>query len=120
MTALGSPIPKERSVQIADTIRKQIPPIILMSMGANKFNWIKNSEKYEGGLSFEFQNTSLVKKGRIHIQLTWADDYTVVLVGIDYKKEKIFKVIKGVYFPELGETLDNLVESKETLKAWTH
>ena len=47
MSALGSPIPKERSVQIADTIRKQIPAICLMSMGANKFNWIKNSEKYE-------------------------------------------------------------------------
>ena len=120
MSALGKPIAKERSINIANIVKQQIPMKCLMSMGAHTFRFIKNSERYEGGLAFEFQNTSLVKKGRIYVQLTWSDDYTVTLIGIDYKKEKIFKVIKSVYAPELGQTLDKLVESEETLKTWKH
>ena len=109
---------KERQVAIANTIKQQISIYALMSMGANKFNWIRETSKYSGGLSFEFQNTSKIKKGRIHIQLTWADVYKVVLIGIDWKKEKVFKIVSDVYADQLSETLDRLVETEETLSTW--
>ena len=109
---------KERQLAIANTIKQQISIYALMSMGANKFNWIRETSKYSGGLSFEFQNTSKIKKGRIHIQLTWADVYKVVLIGIDWKKEKVFKIVSDVYADQLSETLDRLVETEETLSTW--
>ena len=109
---------KGKQIQIAQTIKEQISMYALMSMGANKFNWIKETQKYSGGLSFEFQNTSKIKKGRIHVQLTWSDTYTVVLIGIDWKKEKVFKIVKDVYCDTLSETLDRLVETDEILSSW--
>ena len=126
MTALGDKLKSVenrmqdvgRQIQIAETIRGQISPLALMSMGANKLNWIKETKDYSGGLSFEFQNTSKIKKGRIHIQLTWADVYKVVLIGIDWKKEKVFKIVSDVYADQLSETLDRLVETEETLSTW--
>ena len=123
MTALGNVEEnrvqdKDRQVAIANTVKSQISIYALMSMGANKFNWIKETRKYSGGLSFEFQNTSKIKKGRIHVQLTWSDTYTVVLIGIDWKKEKVFKIVSDVYADQLSETLDRLVETEETLSTW--
>ena len=123
MTALGNVEEnrvqdKDRQIAIANTVKQQISIYALMSMGANKFNWIKETKKYSGGLSFEFQNTSKIKKGRIHVQLTWSDTYTVVLIGIDWKKEKIFKIVKDVYCDTLSETLDRLVETDEILSSW--
>ena len=109
---------KDRQVAIANTVKSQISIYALMSMGANKFNWIKETQKYSGGLSFEFQNTSKIKKGRIHVQLTWSDTYTVVLIGIDWKKEKVFKIVDDVYCDQLSETLDRLVETDEILSSW--
>ena len=109
---------KDKQIAIANTVKQQISIYALMSMGANKFNWIKETKKYSGGLSFEFQNTSKIKKGRIHVQLTWSDTYTVVLIGIDWKKEKVFKIVKDVYCDTLSETLDRLVETDEILSSW--
>ena len=109
---------KDRQIAIANTVKQQISIYALMSMGANKFNWIKETQKYSGGLSFEFQNTSKIKKGRIHIQLTWSDVYKVVLIGIDWKKEKVFKIVDDVYCDQLSETLDRLVETDEILSSW--
>ena len=109
---------KDRQIAIANTVKQQISIYALMSMGANKFNWIKETKDYSGGLSFEFQNTSKIKKGRIHIQLTWADVYKVVLIGIDWKKEKVFKIVDDVYCDQLSETLDRLVETDEILSSW--
>ena len=109
---------KDKQIAIANTVKQQISIYALMSMGANKFNWIKETSKYSGGLSFEFQNTSKIKKGRIHVQLTWSDTYTVVLIGIDWKKEKVFKIVKDVYCHTLSETLDRLVETDEILSSW--
>ena len=109
---------KDRQLAIANTIKSQISIYALMSMGANKFNWIKETSKYSGGLSFEFQNTSKIKKGRIHIQLTWSDVYKVVLIGIDWKKEEVFKIVNDVYCDQLSEVLAGLVETKEILSTW--
>ena len=109
---------KDKQIAIANTIKQQISIYDLMSMGANKFNWIKETQKYSGGLSFEFQNTSKIKKGRIHVQLTWSDTYTIVLIGIDWKKEKVFRIVKDVYCDTLSETLDRLVETDEILSSW--
>ena len=123
MTALGNVEEnrvqdKDRQLAIANTVKQQISIYALMSMGANKFNWIRETKEYSGGLSFEFQNTSKIKKGRIHIQLTWADVYKVVLIGIDWKKEKVFKIVDDVYCDQLSETLDGLVETDEILSSW--
>ena len=109
---------KDRQLAIANTVKSQISIYALMSMGANKFNWIKETKDYSGGLSFEFQNTSKIKKGRIHIQLKWSDVYKVVLIGIDWKKEKVFKIVDDVYCDQLSETLDRLVETDEILSSW--
>ena len=123
MTALGNAEEnrvqdKDKQIAIANTIKQQISIYALMSMGANKFNWIRETKEYSGGLSFEFQNTSKIKKGRIHIQLTWSDVYKVVLIGIDWKKEKVFKIVDDVYCDQLSETLDRLVETDEILSSW--
>ena len=37
---------KDRQIAIANTVKQQISIYALMSMGANKFNWIKETQKY--------------------------------------------------------------------------
>ena len=50
MTALGKveenrEQDKDRQLAIANTVKQQISIYALMSMGANKFNWIKETQK---------------------------------------------------------------------------
>ncbi len=47
-------------------------------------------------------------QGRVDIDLTWADDYTIKFYD---KKENVIKSLERVYAPELCRTLDIHIES---------
>ena len=47
-------------------------------------------------------------KGRVDIDLTWADDYTIKFYD---KKQNVIKTLERVYAPELCRTLDIHIES---------
>lgn len=107
-------------INIADTIKKQIPTVVLMSCGANKFGYLKESEEKGclGGLTFLVQNCSKVKKARVYIQLMYSDTYEVHVVGTDVDKKEYNPIVKDVYCDMLGQTLDDLLETKEQTKNW--
>jgi len=47
-------------------------------------------------------------QGRVDVDLTWADDYTIKFYD---KKENVIKSLERVYAPELCRTLDIHIES---------
>ena len=47
-------------------------------------------------------------KGRVDVDLTWADDYTIKFYD---KKQNVIKTLERVYAPELCRTLDIHIES---------
>ena len=112
---------KETQINIADTVRKQIPVAVLMSCGANKFAYLtrNDAKKCLGGLSFLVQNCSKVKKARVYIQLMFDDTYEVIVRGKDTSLEFYDEKRTDVYCDMLGQTLDDLLETKEQTKNWT-
>ena len=106
--------------RIADTIKQQIPTVVLMSCGANKLGYLmENAEKKcLGGLTFLVQNCSKVKKARVFIQLMLDDTYEVHVIGTDVDKKEYKPIRKNVYCDMLGEVLDDLLETKEQTKDW--
>ncbi len=112
-------IPTTEEIQIAKTIKSQIHPFVLMSIGANRWGTLPQTKENAGGFGFRFQNTSKIKKGQIKIYLAYNDTYTVIMDAIDRENQKIHQEVKDVYCDQLNTTLDNLAETKEQLKGWT-
>ena len=112
-------IPTTEEIQIAKTIKSQIHPFVLMSIGANKMGTLPQTKENAGGLGFRFQNTSKIKKGQIKIYLAYNDTYTVIMDAINRENEVIRQEVKDVYCDQLNTTLDTLAETKEQLKDWT-
>ena len=111
---------KSERIQIAETIKSQIHSMILDCAGAHNFTECYNKD-YRGGLGFKIQNTSKYDNATVMIYLTWADDYTIVLLDMDADTggiaDNTYK-IERVYAPELGNTLETMWETKETKKTW--
>lgn len=104
--------------QIATTIFQQMkaltPAPVMMSWGASKFqavaeNQIKGvNENYLGGLLFYVRG--MKHKGHVLVSLALNDTYTV---SIGHVKKGVInpkKQINEVYFDQLGEIIDDLIE----------
>ncbi|HWZ21121.1 MAG TPA: hypothetical protein VNW06_00625 [Cytophagaceae bacterium] len=89
---------------IAKTILRQIntlDPWALQAYGSKKIKPLQECKEFEGGI--EFQVNGLHFSGKISIQLSWSDEYSIYFID---KNEEIEKEIHGVHFPELVEVLD--------------
>jgi hypothetical protein len=106
------------TTQIAMTIFQQMktltPAPVMMSWGASKFQAVRENqikgvnEDYLGGLLFYVRG--MKHKGHVFITLSLNDTYTV---SIGHVKKGVInpkKQINEVYFDQLGEIIDELIE----------
>lgn len=104
--------------QIATTIYQQMititPTPVMMSWGASKFqavgeNQIKGvNEDYLGGLLFYVRG--MKHKGHVLVSLALNDTYTVSIGHVKKGVIQPKKQINEVYFDQLGEIIDELIE----------
>ena len=109
------------STQIAQTILDQIktltPMPVFWSWGASKFRAVKENqiqginESYLGGLVFYVRG--MKHKGHVLITLALNDTYTVTIGNVVKGNMKVKKQISEVYFDQLGEIFDELVERQD-------
>lgn len=105
-------------MQIAQTILSQIkaltPAPIFWSWGASKFQVVKENqiqgigENYLGGLLFYVRGAN--HKGHVLVSLALNDTYSVSIGHVKRGKMQPKRQINEVYFDELGEIIDGLVE----------
>ena len=74
-------------------------------VGHNCFALPESKERRAG---IKMVTNGFKHKGRVDIDLTWADDYTIKFYD---KKENVIKSLERVYAPELCRTLDIHIES---------
>ena len=101
---------KMTNLEIANTIKNQIHPLVLDCAGAHDFR------AHNRCLFFKIQNTTLYKKALVLIELSLSDDYNIKLMNPDTYEE--LKKVKGIYAPELSRVLETLWETPEQLKTW--
>ena len=74
-------------------------------VGHNCFALPESKERRAG---IKMVTNGFKHKGRVDVDLTWADDYTIKFYD---KKENVIKSLERVYAPELCRTLDIHIES---------
>ena len=94
---------REDIVEIADTIRKQIGRNTLMYVGANQFKASYDSDGIF--LSFKASGGNLQRGGLIKVSYNYGTDEYVVR---GYRNMKEIAEVKGVQFPELGATIEEI------------
>jgi len=72
------------------------------------FNCFALPESKERRAGIKMDTNGFKHQGRVDIDLTWADDYTIKFYD---KKENVIKSLERVYAPELCRTLDIHIES---------
>ncbi len=72
------------------------------------FNCFALPETKERRAGIKMDTNGFKHQGRVDIDLTWADDYTIKFYD---KKENVIKSLERVYAPELCRTLDIHIES---------
>jgi len=74
-------------------------------VGINCFALPETKERRAG---IKMETNGFKHKGRVDVDLTWADDYTIKFYD---KKQNVIKTLERVYAPELCRTLDIHIES---------
>lgn len=107
--------------QIAQTILDQIktltPSEVFWSWGASKFRAVRENqiqginENYLGGLVFYVRG--MKHKGHVLVSLALNDTYTVTVGNVIKGQMKIKQQINDIYFDQLGEIIDDLIEKQE-------
>lgn len=98
----------------AQEIRNQInsqSPFALMSYGAMNFIASPETDRYKAALSFRVNGFK--HKGYIRIELAWNDTYTVTAFKLRKGEVKECGSYDHVYFDQLVDVLDGLVEGRE-------
>ena len=91
-------------MEIANTIINQINAIdrfALGAYGANNFIAYEESERYDGGLSFDVNGLNF--QGKVYVMLNWLDEYEIQFVD---ENQTTVKEVKGVYCDMLVDVLD--------------
>jgi len=101
-------------MQIAETIKSQIHPTVLMCAAARNFHATENKEGLFG-ISFIISNTSKIKYATVKIFLNGADLYDIKIIN---KRGRNLEVKTDIYCDQLNEVLENMWEKKELLKRW--
>ena len=91
-----------RQIQYADPNAMNCWGVIV---GMNCFALPESKERRAG---IKMNTNGFKHKGRVDIDLTWADDYTIKFYD---KKDNIINKLERVYAPELCRTLDIHIES---------
>ena len=91
-----------RQIQYADPNAMNCWGVIV---GMNCFALPESKERRAG---IKMNTNGFKHKGRIDIDLTWADDYTIKFYD---KKDNVINTLERVYAPELCRTLDIHIES---------
>ena len=101
-------------MQVAETIKSQIHPTVLMCAGARNF-YAKENKDGMVGVSFIISNTSKIKYATVKIFLNGADLYDIKIIN---KRGRYLEEKKDIYCDQLNEVLENMWEKKETLNKW--
>lgn len=91
-------------MEIANTIINQINAIdrfALGAYGAKNFIAYEESERYDGGLSFDVNGLHF--QGKVYVMLNWLDEYEIQFVD---ENQTTVKEVKGVYCDMLVDVLD--------------
>ena len=101
---------------IYSQIKSLTPTPVLWSWGATKFqafnqNQIKGLGENLGGLIFFVRG--MKHKGHVVVSLGYDDTYTVSIGHLKKGDIKPKKQVQGVYFEELPEIIDNLIEKQD-------
>ena len=91
-----------RQIQYADPNAMNCWGVIV---GMNCFALPESKERRAG---IKMNTNGFKHKGRVDIDLTWADDYTFKFYD---KKDNVINTLERVYAPELCRTLDIHIES---------
>ena len=91
-----------RQIQYADPNAMNCWGVIV---GMNCFALPESKERRAG---IKMNTNGFKHKGRVDIDLTWADDYTIKFYD---KKDNVINRLERVYAPELCRTLDIHIES---------
>ena len=101
-------------LNVANTIRSQIHPTVLMCAAARNYGAYED-KKGLYGLQFTISNTSAVKYGTVRITLNGSDLYDITIKN---KNGKLLNTKNDIFFDQLNDVLENMWEKKETLKTW--
>ena len=109
------------ATQIAQTIIEQIrtltPGPVFWSWGPSAFRAVKENqiqginEHYLGGLLFYVRG--MKHKGHVFVSLALNDTYTVSVGNVVKGQMKLKKQVNEVYFDQLGEIIDELIEKQD-------
>ena len=104
----------DQLLNVAETIRSQIHPTILMCAAARNFAAYED-EKNLYGLQFKISNTSKIKFGTVRITLNGADLYNIEIKNV---RGRIIESKTDIYNDQLNRVLESMWEQKETLNKW--
>ncbi len=102
-------------MKVAETIRSQIHPTILMCAGATTFGAYEN-EVGMFGLQFKIRNTSKYKFATVRITLNGHDLYNIEIKNV---RGRIVENKTDIYCDQLSSILESMWEKKEILNKWT-
>lgn len=103
-----------RALEIAKTIKHQITaqsPMALMSYAARDFVALGETDKRHAGL--QFRTSGFKHKGLVVINLMFNDTYTIETVKIRKGEVKVCESYDDVYFDQMIEVLDHMIEGKQ-------
>ena len=101
-------------LQIAETIRSQIHPTILMCSASRNFGAIEDKNGLYG-IQFKISNTSKYKFATVRIVLNGCDLYDIEIKNI---RGRIVDSKTDIYCDQLSNILESMWEKKEILKKW--
>ena len=104
----------DQLLNVANTIKSQIHPTILMCAAARNFAAYEDKNNLYG-LQFKISNTSKIKFGTVRITLNGADLYNIEIKNV---RGRIIEFKTDIYNDQLNRVLESMWEQKETLNKW--
>jgi len=113
-TTEGVTMTNSEMMQVAETIRSQIHPTVLMCSASRNFGAYEN-EIGMYGIQFKISNTSKYKFATVRITLNGHDLYNIEIKNI---RGRIVDSKTDIYCDQLSSILESMWEKKELLKRW--
>jgi len=111
----GVTMTNSEMMQVAETIRSQIHPTVLMCSASRNFGAYEN-EIGMYGIQFKISNTSKYKFATVRITLNGHDLYNMEIKNI---RGRIVDSKTDIYCDQLSSILESMWEKKEIVNRWT-
>jgi len=111
----GVTMTNSEMMQLAETIRSQIHPTVLMCSASRNFGAYEN-EIGMYGIQFKISNTSKYKFATVRITLNGHDLYNIEIKNI---RGRIVDSKTDIYCDQLSSILESMWEKKEIVNRWT-